>query len=458
MAREQGWHSDDGRARIAAANRRYAQAQDRALWADFAAAARGAGGVRGVLRATAAVARALTEPSGPAAGDAPPPLRPIARARATHEYADWVAVTAGDRAPLVPVTPGGGPLHVAFVVLPFGYGSGGHEVVFRTIAELEHAGHTCSLWFDDPFGFDPAPPSVLRRRIRDDFAIAIDAPLHRGFEDWFGADVAVATGWQTVWPLLRRGGCGARAYLVNDDETTFYAESIERRLAAATYDEDLYRIAGTRWMLERIQARHGGEGGHFDYPVAPAYHPRPVAREPATIVLYGRTVTERRAVGLAVMALEELIDRRGHDLRVVMFGDEHPLPAPFAYEFAGLVRPERLAWLYSMATVGIAMSMTNASLVPQDMGACGLPCVELDVGAAADAYPPDGSVELAPFDAIGLADAVERLLADPQLRDRRAEAGLARARERTWERTGAQIVDQLQTALDRAQSRLAAAR
>jgi glycosyltransferase involved in cell wall biosynthesis len=165
-------------------------------------------------------------------------------------------------------------------------------------------------------------------------------------------------------------------------------------------------------------------------------------------------VTARRAVGLAVMALEELICRREYDVRVVMFGDEYPLPAPFDYEFAGLVRPERLAWLYSSATVGVALSMTNASLVPQDMGACGLPCVELAVGAAADTYPPGGSVELGPFTVGGLADAIALLLDDPRLRARRAEAGLARAGERTWERTGAQIVAQLTTALERAQQRL----
>src|SRR5690242_13285677 len=163
----------DGRARVAAANRRHARAQDEALWSDVAAAARGAGGVRGTLRAGAAVARALVEQDSPADGDGPPPLRTIPQARTTHEYADWAAVMAGDRAPLEPVDPAGGPLHVAFVVLPFGYGSGGHEVVFRTAAALEAAGHTCSLWFDDPFGFDPAPASVLRRRIREVFGVDV---------------------------------------------------------------------------------------------------------------------------------------------------------------------------------------------------------------------------------------------------------------------------------------------
>src|SRR4051812_33805123 len=109
----------DARERVAVANRRYAQAQDRALWADVAAAARGAGGLRGTVRAATALARALVQRGGPPPGEELPALRPVARARDTHEYADWAVVTAGGRAPLVRVDPSGGPLHVAFVVLPF---------------------------------------------------------------------------------------------------------------------------------------------------------------------------------------------------------------------------------------------------------------------------------------------------------------------------------------------------
>ena len=97
-----------------------------------------------------------------------------------------------------------------------------------------------------------------------------------------------------------------------------------------------------------------------------------------------------------------------------MFGDEYPLPdAPFDFEFLGLVRPERLAWAYSEATVGIALSMTNASLVPQDMRACGLPCVELAGGAAEASYGDSGGVVFAAFDPVSIADQVERLLDDP---------------------------------------------
>ena len=201
-------------------------------------------------------------------------------------------------------------------------------------------------------------------------------------------------------------------------------------------------------MLELLRERDGARGGWFDYPVASAYSVRPVERRDDTVVVYARTVTHRRAVALAVLALEELIVNRGRKLRVQMFGDEYPLPdAPFDFEFLGLVRPERLAWAYSEATVGIALSMTNASLVPQDMRACGLPCVELAGGAAEATYGDSGGVVFAAFDPVSIADQVERLLDDPAERRRRRDEGLAATRERSWARSGQQVEEHLRAAL-----------
>ena len=59
--------------------------------------------------------------------------------------------------------------------------------------------------------------------------------MFRGFADWYGADVAVATGWQTVFPVLEQHGVRARAYLINDHEPEFYATSVESIWAAETY-------------------------------------------------------------------------------------------------------------------------------------------------------------------------------------------------------------------------------
>jgi O-antigen biosynthesis protein len=438
--------------RIKVANDTLGAAQRRAFWPDLAGVdgARSPG-VREVARRFAAVARELSVPRGPVRGEGSPPARHVAAGAAHHPYASWAAIRRDGVAALEPLPAGresATPLHGAVVIPPFGFGSGGHEVVFRLTERLEALGHTVSLWIDDPFGASQTSASVLLRRIEDDFGVRLRAPLHLGLREWFGADVAVATGWQTVWPLLALRGVHARAYLVNDDEPAFYPRSVESVLAAETYRQDLYCITGTRWMLELLRERDGARGGWFDYPVAPVYSVRPVERRDDTVVVYARTVTHRRAAALVVLALEELIVNRARTLRVQMFGDEYPMvDVPFDYEFLGLVRPERLAWTYSEATVGIALSMTNASLVPQDMRACGLPCVELEGGAAQATYGDEGGVTFAAFDPVAVADQVERLLDDPAERRRRSDEGLAATGTQSWTRSGKQIESHLRAAL-----------
>jgi hypothetical protein len=438
--------------RIMVANDRLGAAQRRAFWSDLAGAGRPRGpGLRELARRFAAVARELSVPRWPLRGEGPPPISHVRSRSEPHPYAAWATFRRNGVAALEPL-PGGRatatPLHIAVVIPPFGFGSGGHEVVFRLTEQLEALGHTISLWIDDPFGVIQTPASVLLRRIEDDFDVRLRAPLHLGLCDWFGADVAVATGWQTVWPLLVLPGVHARAYLVNDDEPAFYPRSIESALAGETYRQDLYCIAGTRWMLELLCERDGARGGWFDYAVAPAYSVRPVERRDDTVVVYARTATDRRAAALAVLALEELIVNRGRRLRVQMFGDKYPLPdAPFDFEFLGQVRAERLAWTYSEATVGIALSMTNSSLVPRDMRACGLPCVELAGGAAQATYGEHGGVRFAEFDPVALADQVERLLDDPADRQRCRDQGLAAAAVQSWRRSGEQVESHLRAAL-----------
>lgn len=438
--------------RVLEANRALGAAQDEAYWADLIEAEAGTGNlprrmVSGALGATRALAarRAGPEQVGR------PQAVPIEKARDRHEYDSWATAAQRGAVPLAPTPPGTSastPLHLAFAILPFGFGSGGHEVVFRLVERLESAGHACSLWLHDPFGEAAATPeSVLRRQISEGFGVSIQGPLFRGFDSWHGADVAVATGWQTVWPLLGLGETRARAYLVNDDEPEFYPTSLESELAERTYAESLFMIAGTDWMLERLGHRHEVTGGSFDYTPSPDFRPQPIERREDTIVLYARTVTHRRAVGLAVMAIEELVRRREGKLRILMFGDRYPLPAPFDYEFLGLIGPRQLSWTYSEATVGVALSMTNASLAPLDMMACGLPCVDLAGGSSESVYGDEAGVEYSAFDPISLANAIEGLLDDSGRRLRRSQAGLDFVAGRSWEKAASQVEGLLRRSL-----------
>ena len=131
------------------------------------------------------------------------------------------------------------------------------------------------------------------------------------------------------------------------------------------------------------------------------YRPRPVARRRDTVVFYARASTPRRAVPLGLLALG-IVKGRRPDLRIVLFGDSDPPRTTFPYENAGIASPAQLARLYSEATVGVCLSMTNYSLVPKEMLACGLPVVDLRGQSAASIFGPR-PVELAEHDPWDLA-------------------------------------------------------
>ena len=104
-------------------------------------------------------------------------------------------------------------------------------------------------------------------------------------------------------------------------------------------------------------------------------------------------------------------------MRIVVFGDLEPLDAPFPHEHLGIASPEQLAWAFSEATAGLVLSMTNYSLIPQEMLACGLPCVDLAGFSAETVFGADGPVELAPFDPVAIAEVVRDLHRSPDQPD-----------------------------------------
>lgn len=338
-------------------------------------------------------------------------------------------------------------LRIALVIPPFDRGSGGHGLLFEILSRLERRGHICSVW-----AHDYAPrflrfrPAVIRRQINEFFA-PISGPVYNGFAEWHGADVVMATGWQTVHPALLLENCYQRVYVVNDHEPEFHPTSAESVLAADTYRRGLPCIAGSPWLRDLLVERYFADARVFEYGVDhDVYQPRPIARRSDTIVYYARKETPRRAVPIGLMALAEL-HRRRPDVRIVMFGSKEPAQTSFPYRHLGIVDPEHLSWLYSEATVGLSLSLTNFSLTPKEMMACGLPCVELAGASAESIFGEARPLELAPLDPHAIADALERLLVDRERWEQRSRAGLEYVAEHTWDRATDQVEAGLRWAL-----------
>jgi glycosyltransferase involved in cell wall biosynthesis len=368
----------------------------------------------------------------------------------TH-YEEIGRVQREGPAPLAEPVPGMSErerLHVAVVVPPFKRGSGGHSTIFQLLSRLERMGHICSIWVHDPIGRHHHEwAAALRGRVLREFT-PVEAPVFKGFGDWYGADVVVATGWETVHPVLLLPHCRARAYLVNDHEPEFFATSAERLWAEDTYRHDLYCISASRWLCELLADRYGAPGTWFRLGVDHrVYRPRPeTERRGDTVIFYARDFTPRRAVPLGVLALEELWRRRP-DLRLVAFGQDTPLATGVPHESLGVASPPVLAARYVEATVGLCLSLTNYSLVPQEMMACGLPCVDMAGASSEGEFGPDGPVRLAEPTSVGLADGMEALLEDEQERRRRSEAGLRFVEGADWDVAARQVERALREAL-----------
>jgi glycosyltransferase involved in cell wall biosynthesis len=372
---------------------------------------------------------------------------PMAR---TLDYAEVADVQLHGPVPLHRAVPGLADrerLRIAMVIPPFRRGSGGHNTLFQIFSRLERRGHVCNVWVQDYQGMaGNVRGGVLRHDIVEWFA-PIKGAVYRGFDQWTGADVALATGWQTVHPILRLEGCYARAYLVNDHEPDFYPESVDREMAADTYKYGLHCIAASPWLRDLLIDRYDASADAFQLGVDhDTYKPRDIPRRADTVVYYARPETHRRAVPVGLLALEELHSRRP-DVRIVLFGSAHYLRTPFPYEHMGVLSTEQLSWLYSDATVGLCLSLTNFSLMPQEMLACGLPCVELAGVSAESIFGPDGPLELAPLDPGALANSIERLLDDESLRRRRSLEGIGFVARHTWDNATDQVEEGLRHAL-----------
>jgi glycosyltransferase involved in cell wall biosynthesis len=347
---------------------------------------------------------------------------------------------AGPGALLAP--PAGGPLHVAFVVPFFMPGSGGHMTIANLVRALERRGHRCSLWIDDPGSRVKGGAASGAANLRAWFG-PFNAEVFYGLDAFPGAagqaDVVVATGWQTV-ARVRTLPAAGRAYLVQDHEPEFFGTSVQRAWAEDSYRHDLYPITAGVWLAETMGEVYGLPATPFDLGIdGERYRPTPsVARRDDVVVAYARSTTPRRGVPVALAALAEL-QRRRPSTEAWLFGHGGPPGVDFPYKNLGVVPEAGLPAIYAEATVGLVLSMTNYSLVAQEMLACGLPCVELDAPSVVKAFGRDGPVDFAPLDPIAIADALERLLADPALRADRAAQGAVLRAQRTWDHAAEQV-------------------
>ncbi len=354
-------------------------------------------------------------------------------------YVSGERQAVGVPAPKHPIDPK--RLVLNWVIPPFGPGGGGHLNIFRMIHQLERLGHRSRVYVMDGKGANPVSGVKMRAEISKLF-VPINASVHHLEAEMLPADVVLATAWQTAYPVRASSCAPHRAYFIQDYEPLFFPMSSSFQLAEDTYRWGFFGITAGPWLEKIVTEKYGMRAKSFPLAVEhrdywPVNLPRNGRRR---LFAYVRPSTERRGFELVSLALQR-IHRAFPEVEIHLAGSALPVNAmPLPFVCHGILNATQLRNLYSSCDVAICVSLTNYSLLPQEIIACGCPVVDVDGENTRMAYP-EGSVVLVPPSVEGLTNGVTRLLANEDLRRAQIAAGLEYTSKLSWE-SAARIVEQ----------------
>ena len=269
---------------------------------------------------------------------------------------------------------------VAWVISPPGRTSGGHQNAFRFMKVLEEAGHTLTIYLYSPAKYPVVNVQAVKEMLAETTAypdlkaeIKVYSPSD-GIEGDF--DAIFASDWGTAYAAYRYEGKAKRLYFTQDYEPWFFSKGSDYVLAENTYKFGFYGISAEKWLAKKLTRDFGMPGGAYEYGVdSSKYHL--VNKEYRNEVLfYSRPPTPRRATEFGLLALKELHNQRP-DITINLVGwDMSDFDVPFPDINNSALDIKELNAVYNRCAAGLALSLTNLSLLPMElMGAGVVPVV-----------------------------------------------------------------------------------
>jgi O-antigen biosynthesis protein len=246
------------------------------------------------------------------------------------------------------------------------------------------------------------------------------------------ADVSIATLWLTAYAVARVQNTKRKFYLVQDFEPMFYPASTLYALTEETYRLGLYALCNTDNLRQIYTEEYHGKARSFMPAIDPTvFHangrPWRGDDDPATVFLYARPGHWRNCWELASLALRELKERLGDNVRIVTAGSWATDPAAAdAIKQLGLLSYKATGDLYRSCDVGLALTVSkHPSYLPLELMACGVPVVAFDNPWGYWILKDGENCVLARRTVTGLVDALERLCVNPGLRQKLSTNALA---------------------------------
>ncbi len=329
---------------------------------------------------------------------------------------------------------------INWVIPPFGRGSGGHLNIFRFVCYLEKMGFECRIIIVG----SPQPVSAEQavKEIANWF-FSLAARVYIGIENAPAAYYTIATEWRTAYWVRSFPATRHRCYFVQDFEPWFYAMGSKYLFAEETYRFGFVGITAGGWLKEKLASEYGMKTHAIGFSCdRDLYYqtPRHDGRNNKRVFFYARPPTPRRAFELGLLVLEQVL-RHMPDVEVVFAGwDTSGYIVPFKYSNAGLLSLDELPNLYNQCDVALVLSLSNLSLLPLELMACGTPIVS-NQAPWTEWLLNKQNARLAPTTVADLADAICAVLSDPVEANRLREGGFATIATTDWHSEACKMAD-----------------
>lgn len=322
------------------------------------------------------------------------------------------------------------PKSIHWILPRLSAGSGGHRTASRMIQNLIDRGYDVTVWINNPRHSDIGHLAADMERF-----YGVRGCTVRELQDpsEIKCDALIATDAWTAFPAAVAETVGRKYYFVQDYEPLFQEAGSASVFLDYTYSFGFYPITAGTWLKTMLKSRFNQSAGSFNLAVDHEIYNTNFRKDPElpTIVFYARGNTPRRCVELGFMALE-LLKQKLPEVQIILFGFEGKgSRLRIGAEIHGIIPPTEIAKLYARSTIGLSLSATNHSLIPNEMMASGLPVLELNTPNNTSVYPK-GTVSYAdPHPALIAEKAVE-LLSNGALRNKIRQKSIQYTRQLTW--------------------------
>ena len=262
------------------------------------------------------------------------------------------------------------PLTVNWVMSPPRSG-GGHQNIFRFIKYLEDRGHGCQVYL---YSVKDRPTlTELKEGMQGHYPPTRAAQTMQWLDDEMApADAVLATGWETAYAVFNDKTEARKFYFVQDFEPYFYPAGSEYVLAENTYRMNFYGITAGGWLPRKLKNEYGMECDYYDFGSDPGLYKFENTKPRKEVFFYARPVTVRRGFELGIMALE-LFHQKRPEYTITLAGwDVSEYQIPFPYKNLKTLSLGELSEVYNQCAAGLVVSLTNMSLLPLELLACGV--------------------------------------------------------------------------------------